>query len=103
MATKEEAINSYRNAISRYNAMKANLNSMVSELNLSKGSIENFSSTLNEVYSLDDNDSILCTKVKNIREDISTTSSFIKNNVIPAIDRAIIKCHNKIAEIGADS
>ncbi len=103
MATKEEAINSYRNAISRYNAMKANLSSVVSELSLSKGSLEDFSSTLNEVYSIDGNDSLLCTNIKNVREDITTTANFIKNTVIPAIDRAIIKCHNKIAEIGADS
>ncbi len=102
MATKEEAINSYRNAISRYNAVKANLSSIVSELTLSKGSLDDFSGTLNECYSLDDNDSTLCTNVKNVREDITTTANFIKNTVIPAVDRAIIKCHNKIAEIGAD-
>lgn len=102
MATKEEAINSYRIVISRYNAMKANLSSIVSELNLSKGSLEDFSGTLNDIYSLDDNDSTLCTSVKNIRENITTTANFINNTVIPAVDRAIIKCHNKIAEIGAD-
>lgn len=99
--TREEAINSYRIAISRYNAVKANLSSIVSELTLSRGSLDDFSGTLNEAYSLDDNDSLLCTKIKNTREDITTTANFIKNTVIPAVDRAIIKCHNKIAEIGA--
>ena len=103
MATREEAINSYRNSIARYNTLKANLADIAAELSLSKGSLDDFSGTLNEVYSIDDNDSTLCTKVKNVQEDITTTSNFIKNTVIPAVDRAIIKCHNKIAEIGADS
>ena len=99
--TVEEAIDSYWDAISNYNGAKANLNSIVSELKLSKGSLDDFSGTLNEVYSLDGNDSLLCTKIKNTREDITTTASFISNNVIPAVDRATIHCHNKIAELEA--
>ena len=94
-----DAIDSYRNDINKYNSIKVNLNNIVNELSSSKNSLEEFSSTLNESYSLDGNDSILCTKIKNTREDINSTAIFIKNNVLPAVDRAINRCYNRIDEL----
>ncbi len=89
------SISSCYDAIGRYNALKASLANVVNSLNSSQAKLSPVSNLVYSAYSVDENETPVVGRIKGISQDIASTSSYITNVVIPAIDRAITQKRNE--------
>jgi hypothetical protein len=96
-------INNLNIEINKYNNLKVKLTSIINSLNESSASIADLPSTINNSYSLNENDASITKDCKKLNDDIVATSSHIKNVVIPGIDNSISRCRYNIAKLEAQA
>jgi chromosome segregation ATPase len=94
-------INNLNIEINKYNNLKMKLTSIINSLNESSASIADLPSTINNSYSLNENDVSIAKRCKSLNKDIVATSNYIKNVVIPSIDNSISRCRYNIAKLEA--
>ncbi len=82
-------INSCYADISNYNAIKANLESVVSYMNVAGNRFSPVSNLINSVYEIDEMSTPIVGKCNSLHSDIVSTVKFINSTLIPAIDAAI--------------
>lgn len=95
------SISAYYNEISKYNALKAKLYSIINSLNESANCIVDLPQSITTAYSLNENDVSIAKRCKSLNKDIVATSNYIKNVVIPSIDNSISRCRYNIAKLEA--
>lgn len=78
-----------------YENLKANLNKTVENLNTAGNHAEKIGPTINSNYTVNRNPSNIGERANNLADDITGTSNYVRNTIIPAID-------NKIQEIEAE-
>jgi SMC interacting uncharacterized protein involved in chromosome segregation len=95
------SISSCYETINRYNSLKSNLNNVVSSLNSSVNKLSPVANKISSVYSFDTENTPIVDKCSSLSDDISKTSSYISNSIIPAIDSAINDLRNEISYLEA--
>lgn len=97
------SISAYYNEISKYNALKVRLSTIINSLNESAGCIADLPQTITTTFSLNENDVCLAKDCMKLNNDIVATSNYIKNVVIPGIDNSISRCRYNIARLEAQA
>lgn len=95
-------INAYYDEIRKYNNLKTILSKIISDLSSSVNEMSNIHSDITSVYSVNDNNTLIVSKVNNLSKDITNTGSYLKNTVLPAIDSAIYSLRKKIEKAKAE-
>ena len=88
-----------KNNINSYGIMKDNIKAIIIYLNKSVDINANLLSKIDSLYEVDNNGSIIYDKVKELSNDVTKTSNYLNNTILPAIDIAIKKEYNTIADI----
>ena len=77
--------------ISKYNAMKANLENIVNRLSLAIDKLSPVPNRISSVYNIDDFPTPIVKRCNNTKNDIINTRNYIVRYIIPAIDMEISK------------
>ena len=88
--------------ISRFNALKANLNMVANGLSHACNKLSPVPSTIYGAYNIDEDATPIIKRVNSVGSDMDKTSRFIFGTVIPAIDREIYKKRLEISRLEAE-
>lgn len=91
------SVNPY-DTISKYNAIKANLESVVNRLTLASDKLSSVPNTISNAYSIDDFPTPIVSRCKNTKNEIVNTRNYIVKVIIPAIDKEISKIRRGIVK-----
>lgn len=83
--------------IQRYQALKAQIGTMIPELNSASGQIGNLSEGLNNAYSIDGDSAFDLALVTDLERKIKEVPLFLSGTVVPAIDEAIMALQEEMA------
>ena len=85
----DSQINNCRNNIEKYRTIKSKLNTISSNLSVAANAASDVSSKLSVSYQVNDGDSKVGVRAKNLANSISNKQSVIASKVLPAIDEKI--------------
>lgn len=95
MATVQDCTNN----INKYNALKDNIYVIINHLNNANDYSFKAKNQLDGVYTINDSNTNIYSRIKLLSENINSTSNYLKNTIIPAIDNAINGLNNQIKAI----
>lgn len=95
MATVQDCTDS----INKYNALKDNIYAIINHLNNATDYSYKAKNQLDGVYTINDYNTNLYSRTKSLAENIGSTSNYLKNTIIPAIDNAINGLNDQIVAI----
>lgn len=98
MATVQDCTNN----INKYNALKDSINIIIKHLNNASDYSFKAKNQLDGVCTINDSNTKIYSRTKSLTENISSTSNYLKNKVLPAIDNAIMGLNNQIEAIQAE-
>lgn len=85
--------------IQRYQALKAQIGTVISELDSASGQVGNLREVLSTAYSINGNSAFDLSLVANLKQEIEEVPLFLNGTVIPAIDEAIMALQEEEARI----
>ena len=88
-----------REDIRRYQNLKQNLNNIISYLNSSGSNLDKTEMNIKNNYQIDSENSYILTRVTDVNNEIYKISNYLKNSVIPEIDRTISNLNNNISRM----
>lgn len=98
MATVQDCTNN----INSYNALKDNINIIINHLNNASDYSFKAQGQLDGIYTINDSNTTIHSRTKSLTDNISSTSNYLKNKVLPAIESAITGLNNQIEAIQAE-
>lgn len=93
------SISQCENDIRRYKVLKENINSVVEKLSLAVSNASTLNTELKNKYQVDDSNTPISNRVKDLKNNIENTSNFLKDKVISEIDGAINNLNREIARL----
>lgn len=93
------SISQCENDINRYRNLKTKLNLITNKLSLAINNVTDFDSEINNKILINDDISCVGNDTRQLKQQIESTLSYIKNRVIPEIDNAIYNLNNQIDKL----
>lgn len=85
--------------LTRYEYLKNNLGTVVTELNSANDSIGKIKTTIDDNYSINDSGNKTGERAKKLYNNVSETSNYVKNTIIPAINKKMEEIRKEIERI----
>jgi hypothetical protein len=83
------SIQGFDDNITMYNNLKSDLNTILSYLNYAKDSTGKAQASLDEVYMVNNYNTKVYSRTASLNTNVTNTSNYLKNYVLPAIDDAL--------------
>ncbi len=91
-----------RREIKALQTLESNLNKIIRGTKDASESLEKGRNKAINVYSLNDDETPIISKIKELESDISETSNYLKSNVIPSIKDRIEELREELEELEDD-
>lgn len=82
--------------------IETNLNDIISSLTLSINSLVDLSSNIENRYLVDDNNTPIFDRIKNLKNNIETTNDYLSNVILPTIGSTITSNNTTIGDLKAE-
>lgn len=96
------SIDSCNSDIQKYRNIKTNIQSIINYLSAYNSDTDDLVRSINTSYQVDSDETCLVKSIELTQEDVQKTSNYLKNTIIPAIDNAINRLNNTIAQIRSE-
>ena len=81
----------------KYYALKENVSNLSRVLSSAATAYEDMETAVSDSFVVDNDKPNVCNKINENREKIEETSKYLKNTILPEIDRKVFLIKNKIA------
>ena len=85
--------------IQRYRTLKTKINSIISNLSFAITNTDDLNTEIKSKYQVNDNYTPIVTRTADLKKNITKTSNYLSDKIIPAIDVAISNLYKEIARL----